>query len=129
MAGKTSADRRGWQVGKAGNVEALGRRTLLEFGDNGSAGNLVGVSELRQKARGVVEACEASQMFQLLAVSRRGQHAELRATGFQSMRGFGEGTCVVGLHGGANLLHQRSGIVQIRGEDLRQKIGASRSLK
>lgn len=89
-----------------------------KLGGNGSAGGLMRIGELNQRACGIVEVCEGPQVFQLFAVSYRGQETELRAAGLQPMRGFGEGPRGLGFHCGANLLHQYVGVVQIRREQV-----------
>ena len=87
------------------------------------------IGQLGQQVGGVVEGCEASQVFQLFAMGRCGHDAELRAAGFESMRGFRDRGGVPGLDCGTNLLHQYAGVVQIGGEDFGQNIGATRALK
>lgn len=63
-------------------MDASGRRTLLELGDDGSAGNVMGIRELRQQACGTIEVSEAAELFQFFAVGRGGQGAKLGTARF-----------------------------------------------
>lgn len=108
---------------------AAARGAASKFSEDSGAGGLMCIGQLGQRVGGVVERCEASQVFQLFAMGRCGHDAELRAAGLESMRGFRDRGGVPGLDCGTNLLHQYARVVQVGAENFSKNIGAPRALK